>query len=44
MTELTDQLWDRYGELVFDDTPEGRWMAELAGRLFGPRGPTVGIR
>jgi len=31
----------RAGELRVPSTPEGRWMAELARRLFGPRGPGV---
>jgi hypothetical protein len=29
------------GELRVPTTPEGRWLAELARRLFGPRGPKV---
>ena len=31
----------RARELRVSSTPEGRWLAELAGRLFGPRGPKV---
>jgi hypothetical protein len=31
----------RAGELRVPTTPEGRWLAELARRLFGPRGPKV---
>jgi 3-oxoacyl-(acyl-carrier-protein) synthase/3-hydroxymyristoyl/3-hydroxydecanoyl-(acyl carrier protein) dehydratase len=31
----------RAGELRVSSTPEGRWLAELARRLFGPRGPKV---
>jgi 3-oxoacyl-(acyl-carrier-protein) synthase/3-hydroxymyristoyl/3-hydroxydecanoyl-(acyl carrier protein) dehydratase len=31
----------RAGELRVSITPEGRWLAELARRLFGPRGPKV---
>jgi 3-oxoacyl-(acyl-carrier-protein) synthase/3-hydroxymyristoyl/3-hydroxydecanoyl-(acyl carrier protein) dehydratase/1-acyl-sn-glycerol-3-phosphate acyltransferase len=31
----------RAGELRVSSTPEGRWLAELARRLFGPRGPGV---
>ena len=31
----------RTGELHASSTPEGRWLAELACRLFGPRGPRV---
>ena len=31
----------RAGELRVSATPEGRWLAELARRLFGPRGPKV---
>jgi 3-oxoacyl-(acyl-carrier-protein) synthase/3-hydroxymyristoyl/3-hydroxydecanoyl-(acyl carrier protein) dehydratase/1-acyl-sn-glycerol-3-phosphate acyltransferase len=31
----------RAGELRVSSTPEGRWLAELARRLLGPRGPKV---
>jgi 1-acyl-sn-glycerol-3-phosphate acyltransferase len=31
----------RAGELRVSATPKGRWQAELARRLFGPRGPKV---
>jgi hypothetical protein len=31
----------RAGELCVPTTPEGRWLAELARRLFGPRGPKL---
>jgi 3-oxoacyl-(acyl-carrier-protein) synthase/3-hydroxymyristoyl/3-hydroxydecanoyl-(acyl carrier protein) dehydratase len=31
----------RTGELCVPSTPESRWLAELARRLFGPRGPKV---
>jgi hypothetical protein len=31
----------RAGELRVPTTPEGRWLAELARRLFGVRGPKV---
>ncbi|MEO6952627.1 MAG: hypothetical protein ABI321_12505, partial [Polyangia bacterium] len=31
----------RAGRYVTDPTPEGRWLAELARRLFGERGPAV---
>jgi len=31
----------RAGELRVSSTPEGRWLAELARRLLGPRGPGV---
>ena len=31
----------RAGELRVSTTAEGRWLAELARRLFGPRGPGV---
>jgi hypothetical protein len=31
----------RAGELRVPTTPEGRWLAEVARRLFGPRGPKV---
>jgi len=31
----------RAGELRVSSTPESRWLAELARRLFGPRGPRV---
>jgi 3-oxoacyl-(acyl-carrier-protein) synthase/3-hydroxymyristoyl/3-hydroxydecanoyl-(acyl carrier protein) dehydratase len=31
----------RAGELQVSSTPEGSWLAELARRLFGPRGPKV---
>ena len=31
----------RAGRYVVEASAEGRWMAELARRLFGPRGPTV---
>jgi hypothetical protein len=31
----------RAGELCVSTTPEGRWLAELARRLFGPRGPKL---
>jgi 3-hydroxymyristoyl/3-hydroxydecanoyl-(acyl carrier protein) dehydratase/1-acyl-sn-glycerol-3-phosphate acyltransferase len=31
----------RAGELRVPSTPEGRWLGELARRLFGPRGPKV---
>ena len=31
----------RAGELHVSSTPEGRWLAELTRRLFGPRGPKV---
>jgi hypothetical protein len=31
----------RAGELRVSTTPEGRWLAELARRLFGPRGAKV---
>ena len=31
----------RVGELRVSSTPEGRWLAELARRLFGPRGPKL---
>jgi 3-hydroxymyristoyl/3-hydroxydecanoyl-(acyl carrier protein) dehydratase/1-acyl-sn-glycerol-3-phosphate acyltransferase len=31
----------RTGELRVSATPEGRWLAELARRLFGPHGPKV---
>jgi hypothetical protein len=30
------------GTLTVAATPEGNWLAELARRLFGPRGPRVG--
>ncbi len=29
------------GRLVVRDTPEDRWLGELAQRIFGPRGPRV---
>jgi hypothetical protein len=29
------------GQLRVSTTPEGRWLAELARRLFGPRGPKL---
>jgi hypothetical protein len=31
----------RASELRVSTTPESRWLAELARRLFGPRGPRV---
>ena len=31
----------RAGRYVAEPTPEGQWMAELARRLFGDRGPLV---
>jgi len=31
----------RAGELRVPNTPEGRWLAELAHRLFGPRGAKI---
>ena len=31
----------RAGEVRVPTTPEGRWLAELARRLFGPRGPKL---
>jgi 1-acyl-sn-glycerol-3-phosphate acyltransferase len=35
--------WTRRGPvaLVLPDTAEGRWMGEVAARLYGPRGPSV---
>jgi 3-hydroxymyristoyl/3-hydroxydecanoyl-(acyl carrier protein) dehydratase len=32
----------RAGDLCTSSTPEGRWLADLARRLFGTRGPKVG--
>jgi hypothetical protein len=32
------------GELALEDSPRGRWLAALAQRLFGPRGPRVILR
>lgn len=34
----------RSGRLVVDDDAQGRWLAELARRLFGERGPKVELR
>lgn len=34
----------RTGNLKVPDTDEGRWLAELARRLYGERGPKVSIR
>jgi hypothetical protein len=31
----------RAGELRLDDSPKGRWLKELARRLFGDHGPSV---
>ena len=31
----------RAGEVRVPTTPEGHWLAELARRLFGPRGPKL---
>jgi 3-hydroxymyristoyl/3-hydroxydecanoyl-(acyl carrier protein) dehydratase/1-acyl-sn-glycerol-3-phosphate acyltransferase len=33
----------RAGELCVPTTPEGRWLAEVARRLFGPRGPKLAM-
>jgi 1-acyl-sn-glycerol-3-phosphate acyltransferase len=32
----------RKGSLSLPDTDEGRWLAVLAERLYGPKGPTIG--
>jgi 3-oxoacyl-(acyl-carrier-protein) synthase/3-hydroxymyristoyl/3-hydroxydecanoyl-(acyl carrier protein) dehydratase/1-acyl-sn-glycerol-3-phosphate acyltransferase len=34
----------REGQLAVRDDPEGRWLAELARRLYGPRGPRVVVQ
>jgi 3-oxoacyl-(acyl-carrier-protein) synthase/3-hydroxymyristoyl/3-hydroxydecanoyl-(acyl carrier protein) dehydratase/1-acyl-sn-glycerol-3-phosphate acyltransferase len=31
------------GHLMLDDTPDGRWVAELGRRLFGPKGPRISL-
>jgi hypothetical protein len=31
----------RAGQLHLDDSPKGRWLKELARRLFGGDGPSV---
>jgi hypothetical protein len=33
----------RDGSLALRDDPQGRWLAELARRLYGPRGPQVSL-
>jgi len=33
----------RSGRLELHDDPQGRWLAELARRLYGPRGPAVSL-